>query len=61
MRDAVIFFYLANEGLSVLENAVIIGIPIPEILKSKLLQLKDNDNNNDEDKNNLIDNEHKHN
>ena len=43
MRDAVIFFYLANEGLSVLENAVVIGIPIPEALKSKLLQLKDND------------------
>ena len=42
LRDAVIFFYLANEGLSILENAIIIGIPIPEILKNKLLQIKDN-------------------
>lgn len=46
LRDAVIFFYLANEGLSVLENAVVIGIPIPEALKHKLLQLKDSHDNN---------------
>ncbi|MBR2208653.1 MAG: phage holin family protein [Synergistaceae bacterium] len=35
-RDAVIFFYLANEGLSIIENAIEIGIPIPEIIKEKL-------------------------
>ena len=38
LRDAVLFFYLANEGLSILENAVEIGIPIPDIIKDKLLQ-----------------------
>ena len=48
LRDAVIFFYLANEGLSVLENAVVIGIPIPDALKSKLLQLQDNHEHLDE-------------
>ena len=42
LRDSVIFFYLANEGLSILKNAVIIGIPVPKILKDKLLQIKDN-------------------
>ena len=36
-RDAVTFFYLANEGLSIVENAVEIGIPIPDIVKDKLL------------------------
>ena len=37
LRDAVIFFYLANEGLSIISNAVNIGIPIPDALKNKLL------------------------
>ena len=46
LRDAVIFFYLANEGLSVLENAIVIGIPVPEALKNKLLQLKDKHEDN---------------
>ena len=41
LRNAVIFFYLANEGLSILENAIVIGIPVPDALKSKLLQLQD--------------------
>ena len=41
LRDAVLFFYLANEGISILENAVVIGIPVPEILKEKLLQFRD--------------------
>ena len=40
LRDAVIFFYLANEGLSLIENAVVIGLPVPEILKSKLLEFR---------------------
>ena len=40
LRDAVIFFYLANEGLSLIENAVVIGLPIPEMLKSKLLEFR---------------------
>ena len=45
LRDAVIFFYLANEGLSILENAVAIGIPIPNAIKDKLLAFHDKNKN----------------
>ena len=41
IRTAVIFFYLSNEGLSVLENAAVIGLPIPDKLKAILEQLHD--------------------
>lgn len=44
LRTAVIFFYLSNEGLSILENAGNIGLPIPEKLKTMLAQLKDKEN-----------------
>ena len=43
LRTAVIFFYLSNEGISILENAVKIGLPIPEKLKNVLEQLKEGD------------------
>jgi len=36
MRTAVIFFYLSNEGISLLENACAIGLPVPEKLKEVL-------------------------
>lgn len=39
IRTAVIFFYLSNEGISILENAGKIGLPIPEQLKQVLEQL----------------------
>ena len=39
MRTAVICFYLSNEGLSLLENAAHIGLPIPDKLKEILAQL----------------------
>ncbi|MBR1602167.1 MAG: phage holin family protein [Synergistaceae bacterium] len=39
LRTAVVCFYLANEGVSILENAVKIGLPVPDILKEKLQQL----------------------
>lgn len=41
LRTAVIFFYLSNEGVSILENAALLGLPIPEKLKSILAQLRD--------------------
>ena len=41
IRTAVIFFYLSNEGISILENASIIGLPVPAKLKSVLEQLKE--------------------
>lgn len=39
LRTAVIFFYLSNEGVSLLENAAHLGLPIPEKLKAILAQL----------------------
>ena len=47
LRGAVICFYLSNEGLSLLENAAYIGLPVPERLKEVLAQL----HNRDEKKN----------
>lgn len=41
LRTAVIFFYLSNEGVSLLENAGHLGLPIPEKLKVVLAQLHD--------------------
>lgn len=41
LRTAVIFFYLSNEGVSILENAAHLGLPIPEKLKTILEQLHD--------------------
>ena len=43
LRTAVIFFYLSNEGISILENAARIGIPVPEKLKAVLEQLQKKD------------------
>ena len=40
LRTAVIFFYLSNEGISIIENAGILGLPIPQKLKDVLAQLK---------------------
>ena len=37
LRDAVTSFYIANEGLSITENAIALGIPIPERLKQRFL------------------------
>ena len=41
LRTAVIFFYLSNEGVSLLENAGHLGLPIPEKIKTVLEQLHD--------------------
>lgn len=43
LRTTVIFFYLSNEGISILENAALIGIPIPKKMKDVLEQLKENE------------------
>lgn len=39
IRTAVIFFYLSNEGISLLENSARVGLPVPEKLKEILAQL----------------------
>lgn len=48
LRTAVIFFYLSNEGVSLLENASRLGLPIPDKLKDVLSQLHDKVGNDDE-------------
>ena len=42
LREEVIMFYIANEGLSLLENAAVF-VPVPEKLKAVLLQLREKD------------------
>ncbi len=41
LRTAVIFFYISNEGVSLLENAAHLGLPIPQKVKTVLEQLHD--------------------
>ena len=52
LRTAVIFFYLSNEGVSLIENVGHLGLPIPEKLKNVLEQLHNRsekeDHSNDE-------------
>ena len=51
LRTAVIFFYLSNEGVSLLENAAHLGLPIPEKLKEVLEQLHNRSENHNEENN----------
>lgn len=39
LRTAIIFFYISNEGVSLLENAAYLGLPVPEKIKTVLEQL----------------------
>lgn len=51
LRTAAIFFYLSNEGVSLVENAAHLGLPVPAKLKAVLEQLHDRaekDGENDE-------------
>ena len=41
IRNAIIFFYIAKEGLSILENALAMDLPIPKKLKILLEQFKE--------------------
>ena len=40
IRTLVIYYFVANEGLSILENIAITGVPIPNVLKKALKELK---------------------
>ena len=48
LRTAVIFFYISNEGVSLLENAAHLGLPIPEKIKVVLEQLHDRSEKGDD-------------
>lgn len=50
LRTAVIFFYISNEGVSLLENAGRLGLPIPQKLKNILAQLHDRADGTDDEK-----------
>ena len=52
LRTAVIFFYLSNEGVSLLENAAHLGLPIPRVVKRALKQLHDKSEDDDKEKTN---------
>ena len=41
LRTTVIFFYLSNEGISIIENTTFIGVPVPQKIRQILKQLKD--------------------
>lgn len=45
IRTTVIFFYISNEGISILENATRIGLSVPDKLKNVLEQLKEENKN----------------
>ena len=48
LRTAVIFFYISNEGVSLLENAAHLGLPVPDKIKTVLEQLHDRSESEDE-------------
>ena len=50
LRTSVIFFYISNEGLSLIENAAHLGLPIPEKMKEVLEQLHNRDEKGTDDK-----------
>jgi toxin secretion/phage lysis holin len=52
LRTAVLFFYISNEGISLLENAAAIGLPIPTKLKDVLAQLHKRTPKNNESEDN---------
>ena len=41
LRGAVCLFYLANEGISILENANVLGLPLPKGMKKIFEKMKD--------------------
>ena len=55
LRGAVVCFYLSNEGVSMLENAAHLGLPVPEKLKAILEQLHDREVPGDSTDNNTND------
>ena len=50
LRTAVIFFYISNEGVSLLENAALLGLPVPAQMKAVLEQLHERSTDSDDEK-----------
>lgn len=49
IRDACIFFYISNEGISILENVIAMGVSVPKTLRAVLEQLNEEENDGDKD------------
>jgi toxin secretion/phage lysis holin len=49
-RTAIILFFCGNEGLSIVENLGIMGVPLPDFIKTRFEQLKGKGNPPEEDK-----------
>ena len=52
LRTAVIFFYISNEGVSLIENATYLGLPVPTKIKAVLEQLHNKHHTDKEDNDN---------
>ena len=50
LRTAVIFFYISNEGISILENSARLGLPIPKKMQEILTQLHDKSEEEEDEK-----------
>ena len=48
---AVILFYIANEGISIVENASVLGLPVPQKIKNVLEQIKNKSGEDDNENN----------
>lgn len=46
IRTLVIYYFVANEGLSIIENLAQAGVPIPKVIKDALKALKKEDKGN---------------
>lgn len=45
IRTGIIYFYLMNEGISILENLALVGVPVPPFVKNILMQLRQDEQN----------------
>ena len=52
LRTALIFWYIGNEGISLVENAVILHVPVPDFLKNALVQIRNKGDKNKNKNNN---------
>jgi toxin secretion/phage lysis holin len=50
LRTMAIYFYIVREGVSITENSAMLGVPIPDVIKRALEQLKKRTGQKDEDK-----------
>lgn len=50
VRTAVVFFYVSNEGISLLENSAHMGLPVPQKIQDILAQIKEKSNEGSENK-----------